>query len=99
MILIHSTLLFVAFVGNNVAVNVAVSLISKVKEVLLREIEVTSITSGAGLFTVTVQNAILPLFASAVIVVEPSVFAVILPLLTDAADGFVLDQVIVLSVA
>ena len=97
--LVHVTDLSVALLGKTVAVSVSLSPISKVKDVLLSDTEVTSITSGAGSLTVTVQDAVLPLCASAVIVVVPSDLAVTFPSLTAATEEFVLDHVMLLSVA
>ena len=59
--LVHVTVLSVALFGKIVAVSVSLSPISKVKDVLLNETEVASITSGAGSLTVTIQVAVLPL--------------------------------------
>ena len=91
--------LSVALLGKTVAVSVSLSPISKVKDVLLSDTEVTSTTSGTGSLTITVQVAVLPLCASAVIVVVPSDLAVTFPPLTDATEEFVLDHVMLLSVA
>ena len=97
--LVHVTDLSVALLGKTVAVSVSLSPISNVKDVLLSDTEVTSMISGAGSLTVTEHDAVLPLLVVAVIVVVPLPIAVILPLLTGATEEFVLDQVIVLSVA
>ena len=97
--LVHVTDLFVALLGKTVAVSVSLSPISNVKEVLLSDTEVTSTTSDAGSLTVTVQIAVLPLCAVAVIVVAPSDLAVTFPPLTDATEESVLDHVMLLSVA
>ena len=82
--LVHVTDLSVALPGRTVAVSVSLAPISNVKDVLLSDTEVTSMTSGARSLTITVQDALLPLCAVAVIVVAPSDFAVIFPPLTDA---------------
>ena len=76
--------LSVALLGITVAVSVSLSPISNVKDVLLSDTEVTSITSGAGSMTVIVQDAFFPLLAVAVIVAIPLPTAVIFPFTTVA---------------
>ena len=78
--------LSVALLGKTVAVSVSLSPISKVKDVLLSDTEVTSTTSGTGSLTITVQVAVLPLLVVAVIVAVPLPTAVTVPFATVATD-------------
>ena len=84
--LVHEIVLSVALLGKTVAVSVSLSPISKVKDVLLSDTEVTSITSDAGSLTVTVQVAVLPLLVVAVIIAVPLPIAVTFPFATVAMD-------------
>ena len=97
--LVHVTDLSVALLGKTVAVSVSLSPISKVRAVLLSDTEVTSMISGAGSLTVTVQVALFPLLVAAVTVAVPLPTAVTLPSATVATDCMELVHVTDLSVA
>ena len=99
--LVHVTVLFVALLGNTVAVNFFVSPTVSVASVSLNVISVTATSSSFGsstFSTVTLQVAVL-FPAVAVIIASPSATAVTTPFATVATSSFELVHVTVLFVA
>ena len=95
-LLVHLTVLSVAFDGSTVAVKLDSPPTVRLRLEGLSEIEVGFTTR---LVTVTSQVAFLPLTVSAVITALPAATAVTLPLLTLATPGALLVHLTVLSVA
>ena len=96
-VLLHVTFLFVALLGVTVAVRVSLFPTSIVVDVLFR---FTPVTATIGVFTVTVQLAVLlPSAVFTVIVAVPAAFPVTTPFDTSATFVFVLLHVTFLFVA
>ena len=83
LLLVHETVLLVAFSGETVAISVSASFTSKNSEFLLNDNPATAITGG---FTVISQEAVKPPSAVVtVIVAVPGALAVIVPWLSTVA--------------
>ena len=97
LLLVHSIVLFVALLGNNVYIKLYVSLVFKFNVDLFKDILV-GVTSV--FVTTTLHVAVFPLCVVAVIIADPNDTATTLPSeVTVATDSSLLVQVTVLFVA